>query len=46
MPLLIDHLARARGLAGTVIKTVSGSDLMRLVAEGLGRQVLELPVGF
>ncbi|MEB3266629.1 MAG: phosphoglucomutase/phosphomannomutase family protein [Cyanobacteriota bacterium] len=46
MPLLIDHLARARGLAGKVIKTVSGSDLMRLVAEGLGREVLELPVGF
>ncbi|MFM9111626.1 MAG: phosphoglucomutase/phosphomannomutase family protein [Prochlorococcaceae cyanobacterium] len=46
MPLLIDHLARAKGLAGKVIKTVSGSDLMRLVAEGLGREVLELPVGF
>ncbi|MEB3348646.1 MAG: phosphoglucomutase/phosphomannomutase family protein [Cyanobacteriota bacterium] len=46
MPLLIDHLARARGLGGKVIKTVSGSDLMRLVAEGLGREVLELPVGF
>ena len=46
MPLLIDHLARARQLPGTVVKTVSGSDLMRLVAEGLGRDVLELPVGF
>ena len=46
MPLLIDHLARARQLPGTVVKTVSGSDLMRLVAEGLGREVLELPVGF
>ena len=45
MPLLIDHLARARQLPGTVVKTVSGSDLMRLVAEGLGREVLELPVG-
>jgi phosphomannomutase len=29
-----------------VVKTVSGSDLMRLVAEDLGREVLELPVGF
>lgn len=46
MPLLIDHLARARQLPGKVVKTVSGSDLMRLVAEGLGRDVLEMPVGF
>jgi Phosphomannomutase len=46
MPLLIDHLARARHLPGSVVKTVSGSDLMRLVAEDLGREVLELPVGF
>ena len=46
MPLLIDHLARARQLPGSVVKTVSGSDLMRLVAEDLGRDVLELPVGF
>ncbi|CAK22704.1 phosphoglucomutase/phosphomannomutase family protein [Synechococcus sp. CS-197] len=46
MPLLIDHLAGARALPGTVVKTVSGSDLMRLVAEDLGRTVLELPVGF
>jgi phosphomannomutase len=46
MPLFIDHLARARGLPGTVIKTVSGSDLMRRVAEDLGRPVLEKPVGF
>jgi phosphomannomutase len=46
MPLFIDHLAGAKGLGGTVIKTVSGSDLMRLVAEDLGRPVLEMPVGF
>jgi phosphomannomutase len=46
MPLFIDHLARARGLPGMVIKTVSGSDLMRRVAEDLGRPVLEKPVGF
>ncbi|MAR07853.1 MAG: phosphoglucosamine mutase [Cyanobium sp. NAT70] len=46
MPLLIDHLARARQLPGSVVKTVSGSDLMRLVAEGQGRQVLEMAVGF
>lgn len=46
MPLFIDHLARARQLPGLVIKTVSGSDLMQQVAEGLGRTVLEKPVGF
>jgi phosphomannomutase len=46
MPLFIDHRARARHLPGSVIKTVSGSDLMQLVAEGLDRQVLEMPVGF
>ena len=46
MPLFIDHLARARQLPGLVVKTVSGSDLMQLVAEGLGRPVLEKPVGF
>jgi phosphomannomutase len=46
MPLFIDHLARARQLPGAVIKTVSGSDLMQLVAEDLGRNVIEMPVGF
>ncbi len=46
MPLFIDHLARARQLPGSVIKTVSGSDLMQLVAEDLGRTVLEKAVGF
>jgi phosphomannomutase len=46
MPLFIDHLAQARQLPGSVVKTVSGSDLMQLVAEGLGRTVLEKPVGF
>lgn len=46
MPLFIDHLARARALPGSVIKTVSGSDLMALVAQDLGRTVLEKPVGF
>jgi phosphomannomutase len=46
MPLYIDHLARARQLPGSVVKTVSGSDLMQRVAESLGRTVLEKPVGF
>ncbi len=46
MPLLIDHLARVKNLPGCVIKTVSGSDLMSLVAQKNSREILELPVGF
>jgi len=46
MPVLIDHLARFKNMPGCVVKTVSGSDLMRLVAEDLGREVIEKPVGF
>ena len=46
MPLLIDHLAGFKKYPGCVVKTVSGCDLMRLVAESYGREVLELPVGF
>ncbi len=46
MPIFIDHLVRVRKLPGCVVKTVSGSDLMRLVGEGLGREVIEKPVGF
>ncbi|MFN9932281.1 MAG: phosphoglucomutase/phosphomannomutase family protein, partial [Cyanobacteriota bacterium] len=45
MPLFIDHLARARGLGGRVIKTVRGSDLIRLVAVDRGRPVLVMSVG-
>ena len=46
MPLFTEHLARTKGLRGAVVKTVSGSDLMQLVAEDLGLTVLEKPVGF
>ncbi len=46
MPLLIDHLARVRKLPGCIVKTVSGSDLMHLMADSLGREIVELPVGF
>ncbi len=46
IPLLIDHLARVRKQPGCVVKTVSGSDLIRLVAEDFEREVIELPVGF
>ncbi len=46
MPLLIDHLVRVRNLPGTVVKTVSCSDLMADLTSKLGRELVELPVGF
>ncbi|BEV35578.1 phosphoglucomutase/phosphomannomutase family protein [Synechococcus sp. M16CYN] len=46
IPLLIDHLARVRQFPGSIVKTVSGSDLMQSVAKAQGREVLELAVGF
>ncbi|WP_269622350.1 phosphoglucomutase/phosphomannomutase family protein [Prochlorococcus marinus] len=46
IPLLIEHLAGVRKIPGCVIKTVSGSDCMSLVAEDWGREVIEKPVGF
>ncbi len=46
IPLLVDHLGRERGLSGCVVKTVSGSDLISLIANQIGREVIEVPVGF
>ena len=46
IPLLVDHLGRTKNLPGTVVKTVSGSDLISRVSESIGRKVIELPVGF
>lgn len=46
IPLLIDHLGRDSSRPGVVVKTVSGSDLMTIVAEDRGRRVVETPVGF
>ncbi|WP_320665083.1 phosphoglucomutase/phosphomannomutase family protein [Prochlorococcus sp. MIT 1223] len=46
MPLLIDHLIGIRNRPGSIVKTVSGCDQMRLVAENYRREIIELPVGF
>ena len=46
IPILIQHLSIYTNLPGSVVKTVSGSDVMSLVAEDCGRNVIELPVGF
>lgn len=43
--VLLDHLSR-KGLGGRVVKTVSGSQVLNLLAEKRGLQVLETPVGF
>ncbi|BAC88329.1 phosphoglucomutase/phosphomannomutase family protein [Gloeobacter violaceus] len=46
IPLLVDHLARRRGLAGKVVKTISGSDLIAKVARARGLPVEETAIGF
>ncbi|KKI98473.1 phosphoglucomutase/phosphomannomutase family protein [Prochlorothrix hollandica] len=46
IPILIEHLAVRQKLQGTVIKTVSGSDLMPKVAELYGCPVAETAVGY
>ncbi len=46
IPLLIDHLARRRGQSGAVVKTLSGSDLIRRVAVARGLKVYETAIGF
>lgn len=43
--VLIKHLY-GRGLRGRVVKTVSGSQVIELLAEKLGLELLETPVGF
>ncbi len=46
IPILIDHLTRRRSFKGEIVKTVSGSDLMPLVAALHNLQVFETPVGY
>jgi phosphomannomutase len=46
IPVLLDHLARQRGLTGEFIKTISGSDLMPRVAALYDLPIYETPVGF
>ncbi len=46
IPLFIEHLVQVRNIPGCVIKTVSGSDCIRLIAEKFDRKVIECPVGF
>ncbi|BAZ39773.1 phosphoglucomutase/phosphomannomutase alpha/beta/subunit [Calothrix sp. NIES-4101] len=46
IPILIDHLTKRRGFTGEIVKTVSGSDLMPLVAKLHNLSVFETPVGY
>ncbi|MDX2271784.1 MAG: phosphoglucomutase/phosphomannomutase family protein [Cyanobacteriota bacterium] len=46
IPILIEHLAERRGWRGEVVKTVSGSELFRKVADRYHLPVTETPVGF
>ncbi len=46
IPILIDHLTRRRSFKGEIVKTVSGSDLMPLVAALHNLSVFETAVGY
>lgn len=46
IPILIEHLVARRGMAGELVKTVSGSDLMPLVAQSFQLPVFETAVGY
>lgn len=46
IPILIEHLAARRGLTGEIVRTVSGSDLISLVAKMYQLPIYETPVGY
>ncbi len=46
VPILIEHLAKRRGLTGEVIKTVSGSDLIPRLAHLYNLPIHETPIGY
>ena len=46
IPILIQHLAAKRGLTGEIVRTVSGSDLISLVAKMYKLPIYETPVGY
>jgi len=46
IPILIQHLVTHHGLSGEVVKTVSGSDLIPLVAQQYQQPVHETAIGY
>jgi alpha-D-glucose phosphate-specific phosphoglucomutase len=46
MALAVEHLVHARGLRGSVVKTVSTTQMLNRLAERYGLAIHETPVGF
>jgi len=46
MALLLDYLVNARGLTGSVVKTVSTTQMLNRLATRYGLKIYETPVGF
>lgn len=46
LALLVDYLSRDRGLTGSIVKTVSTTDMLDRMAEDLGLPVETTPIGF
>jgi phosphomannomutase len=46
IPILIDHLATRRGFTGEIVKTISGSNLIPLIAKMHNLSVHETPIGY
>lgn len=46
IPILIEHLAKRRGLQGEIVKTLSGSQLFAKVADLYHLPITETPIGF
>jgi phosphomannomutase len=46
IPVLIDHLAKYRGFQGEIVKTISGSNLIPLVAKLHNLPVYQTPIGY
>ncbi|MEM1367477.1 MAG: phosphoglucomutase/phosphomannomutase family protein [Cyanobacteria bacterium P01_H01_bin.15] len=46
IPILIKHLSQNRGFTGEIVKTVSGSDLIPKLAEKMGLDLSETPIGY
>jgi phosphomannomutase len=46
MCVLLTHLVKTRGASGAVVKTVSNTMMINRVADALGLQLMEVPVGF
>jgi phosphomannomutase len=46
IPVLIQHLATHRGFTGEIVKTISGSNLIPLVAKLYNLPVYETPIGY